>query len=180
MYTKSIIIFGIAIPGGGLLIALLVLVSSVNNLEKKSQTKAEAYQSYQMTVSGRRLAQEKLAARSGKMDYWSQSMRQGFVQVMNERLTTSMEKFDPIQLRLVEIGRGGQAGLAKGTEADASSIMLTFEGGFGPMQSLMAELESRIPQLVLDSINISVGKPTGRGDEKGLTFIVIYSAWSKE
>jgi len=163
-----------------LLIAMFAMVSWVNSVKTTSEEKEAAYTAYQTAVNGRRVVEKKLAARSGQMDYWDENLQKGFVQVMNERVTLIMERFKPMQLRLVEIAPGGVSAIAKNTEAQSSSIMLTFEGGFGPMQFLMGEIETVIPQLELESLDISVGKPTGRGTEKDLKFRVVYSAWSKQ
>ena len=114
------------------------------------------------------------------MEYWDENLKSGFVQVMNDHVTRIMEGINPEQLRLVEIGRGGTASLSKYTEADSSSISLTFEGGYAPMQMLMGQLETLIPQLELESLNMKPGKPTSRGRTRELTFKVIYSAWAKQ
>ncbi len=180
MYTKPIVIFGLAIPGVVLLLFILVMLSSVNNLKLKRQEKEAAFTAYQTTINSQKLIEKKLATRIGEMEYWDENLKRGFVQVMNDRVTAIMEGFKPNQLRLVEIGRGGRGSLSKDGEAQSAAIMLTFEGGFGPMQALMGELETLIPQLELDSMDIGAGRPTGIRKEKELTFKIVYSAWSKE
>lgn len=179
MYTKSIVIFGIAIPGALLLIAILVMMSYVKGLKAKSLEKEEAFTNYEMAVNARKSVEKKLAMRTGQMEYWDENLQLGFVQVMNDHVTSIMERMKPEQLRLVEIGRGGMVSLSKDTKASSSAIMLTFEGGYGPMQFLMGEIETLIPQLEMERLDIGPGRPTGRGSSKELQFKVLYSAWSK-
>ena len=58
-------------------------------------------------------------------------------------------------------------------------IQLSFEGGFKPMQMLLAELEREMPNLMLESISIK-SEPSRAEVESGkLKFTVLYLCWEK-
>ena len=114
------------------------------------------------------------------MEYWNSVFSEDTTQSFNVSLDKIMGRFDGNQLRLAAASRpSGRSAVGAETEAESSLFLLTFEGGFGPMQELLAELEARMPQLVLERLTITPGRHTGKGYQRSLKFEVTYMAWEK-
>lgn len=178
-HRQAILVFGVVVP-----FVLLGLVSAatyvghsklkdshrekVANLEKynTARTQASELEAY-LTTDGRR----------DQATYWNEKLEQDLVESFSENLDKILAKYEPEVLRQTEMGRmPGSGGFGSKTEHPYSKMQLRFEGGFKPMQLLLAELETEMPHLVLESISVSPKASTD--DERGtLQFGVVYHCW---
>lgn len=181
-HRQAILIFGIAIP-----LALIIAVSFVTylghtKLQESFQTKAESllrYEAIQAQVAEEEafLSKDK---RRDKAAYWKSKLEQDVIESFSKNLDTILAKYDPKILRQTEMGQAaGVDSIGSNAKHPNTRMLLGFEGGFKPMQLLLAELESEMPQLVLESISITP-KSVTPGEETGaLTFSVVYLCWEK-
>ncbi len=180
MYKQTIIIFGIVIPGAALLIVLAVIWVMLGKFDAERVAKEDALEKAKASSLRERALAAKLEPGKGQMEYWDDVFRKDTIQSFNQSLDKIMGRFDGDQLSLAAAKRpSGSSNIAQETEAKASLFQLTFEGGYGPMQELLAELEARMPQLVLEAMTVSPGKHTGKGYQRRLKFEVTYMAWEK-
>jgi len=179
MYKQAIIIFGIVVPGGILLLALVIIWTMLENFETQRDSRIAAFEMSKVSAVKEKALEGKLTSRRGRMAYWNDHLGRDVIQSFNENLEAALSRFDSNQLRMAAASRPtGEGGVGKEVGADASRFKLTFEGGYGPMQEMLAELELRMPQLLLEQMKISPG--SGRGRERNLTFEVSYTAWNHE
>ncbi|MCB1076831.1 MAG: hypothetical protein KDM64_03285 [Verrucomicrobiae bacterium] len=179
-YRQSIIFFGGVIP----FIILGVLLGSVlygrSKLHATKEVKEAAFEKYQAAAGAVSYVEEELQieGRAEQMAYWEDQLKGELVQSLTQNLNEIASQFTEDQLARTEFGRPGtQSALAGGTKNPHSRFRLSFEGGFGPMQTLLAELETRMPQLTLEGLDIS---PISDADSKSkgkLRFDVTYLAW---
>ncbi|MCF6238653.1 MAG: type II secretion system protein M [Candidatus Marinimicrobia bacterium] len=180
MYKQSIIVFGMVIPGIALLAVLIVMWSMIGGVETTYQTRVEALKQTKLAQLQEKSLGLKLSPRRGQMEYWAEHLEQDATQGLNESLDDIFKGFEGNQLSLTLAKRpSGKGVLGKVTEASTSVFNLSFDGGYGPMQQMMAELELRMPQLVLEGLSIEPGKHTGKGYQRALKFDVTYMAWAK-
>jgi hypothetical protein len=180
MYRNAIIIFGMAIPGIGLLVVLVVMWVMLGKFEQTRDRKVAAREQSRLAQLGEKALAAKLEPRRGQMEYWAEHLEKDVTQSMNVSLDAVLKRFDGNQLRMASARRpAGEGLLGSDVEAVASLFEITFEGGFGPMQETLAELETRVPQLVLDKMEIAPGSHTGQGYRRSLKFTVTYEAWAK-
>ncbi len=178
-HRQAILVFGLVVPilllglvFGGAHFGHSKLKSShqekVANLEKYNTAKAQAVElDTYLTTNGRR----------DQATYWQSKLNQDLVESFSENLDKILAKYDSEVLRQTEMGQApGAGGFGSKTEHPYSKMQLRFEGGFKPMQLLLAELETEMPQLVLESLSMAP-KP-GSGNERGtLQFGVVYHCW---
>ena len=101
-------------------------------------------------------------------------------QSLSENLESILDKYDSNVLKQTSLSQAQGAGsIATRTENPFSRIELSFEGGFKPMQVLLAELETEMPHLVLESIAIRPNLAREEGETGSLTFNLIYMCWEK-
>ena len=175
-YTQSIVVFGLIIPG----ILLGFLIGGVFfGRQKLSLLKAEKkglFELFSESSSKAEIIEEKLTAnqRRDQMSYWEEKLGKDFIQSLSQNLSEVLAPFSDKQLMRTELSRpSGRSSLAPAAEVEHSRLKLSFEGGFGPMQRALAELEIRMPQLVLERLDIV---PL-RNETRPLKFDVTYLCW---
>lgn len=168
------------IPGAVLLVILAGVWMLLGNFEAKYAAKVVALELTQSNEVKEKALEEKVVTKRGRMAYWDDSLNKDVMQSFNENLEAALGRFDSNQLRLEAASRSpGPGAFGKGAGEASSLFKLSFMGGYGPMQELFAELELRMPQLVLQNVSISSGT-SRRGAGGSLKFEVIYMAWEKK
>jgi len=177
MYRQAIVIFGMVIPGGVLLAALAIGWTLMGKFEKTRDDKVVALEQSRLTMVTERSLEKRLALHEGRMAYWNEHLEGDTVQSFNEKLDAILLGMGERVMMLEGKRLDGNGLFAKAVETPSERFSMIFEGGFGPMQEFLSELEVKMPQLSLESIEIDVGSPIGR--EKNLRFKVTYLAWQK-
>lgn len=182
-HTQSIFIFGLILPCALLFLLLGGIVSGRGKLEKADQAKKEAFTQFTEADTKVRLIESDLSAegRRDQMTYWEEQLGKDFIQSLTQNLNEITGNFDENQLLRTELSRpSSRSPIASATENDYSRFKLSFEGGFGPMQRTLAELEMRMPQLVLESLEVLPGRDNRSGGSPKLQFNAIYLCWQDE
>lgn len=179
-YTQSILIFGLILPCGILLLALVGVVHGRSKIQNTDKVRTESYEKYTEASSKLQLIESKLSSdgRRDQMTYWEEQLGKDFIESLTQNLNEITAEFDESQLLRTELSRpSSRSLLAASTENSHARFKLSFEGGFGPMQRTMAELEMRMPQLVLESLEVSPGSGNYSGSVPRLKFEAVYLCW---
>lgn len=180
MYKQAIVIFGMVVPGAVLIAGLITIWVMVGKFDAELSAKEEALKKGKEVQVKEMALKSKLTPRRGQMEYWNEYLQADAAQSLNKGLDKAMARYDGNQLRLAAARRpSSRGGFGDGTEANVALFEITFEGGYGPMQKMLAELEVNAPQLVLERLKISPGAHTGKGYERSLKFEITYMAWAK-
>lgn len=181
-HRQAILVFGIAAPIFLILVVSVATFVGHSKLKTSFETKVAAldrYQNANTQVSELEafLAQEN---RREKAAYWNSKLEQDIVESLTKNLDTILAKYDSEVLRQTEMGQAtGAGGLGPKSKHPHSRMQLSFEGGFKPMQMLLAELETEMPHLVLESISINPKPATSESGKSTLQFGVVYLCWEK-
>lgn len=178
-HTQSIIIFGLAIPCILILGLIGGALSAQGSIKEKRQTKSSAFEEYQRTSTERQIIDTKLGKddRREKVAFWEEQLNEELIQAVTRNLNKITAGYDETQLRRTSFSRpSGASQLAGSVESKYNRLVLGFEGGFGPMQETMAELEILMPHLTLESFKATPS--TDRSRDPFLTFEVVYLAWA--
>lgn len=181
-HRQAVLIFGVALPAIvliGLTVAALKARAKINQDYAVKVANFEAFETARAQVT-------ELDAflstnhRREEVEYWHAKLQQDFIQSLTENLNRILAKFDPDVLKQTAMGQAaGSSGFGSQVDNPSSRIQLTFEGGFKPMQMLLAELEAEMPQLVLESINVGVIGPNNESESGSLSFSLVYVSWEK-
>tara|TARA_R110000850_G_scaffold130654_1_gene251226 strand:- start:2178 stop:2747 length:570 start_codon:yes stop_codon:yes gene_type:complete len=181
-HQQAIIAFGVAIPFllifalvGGTLFGSGKLgenhAEKVANLERFETAKKQAYILEATMATGQRREEIK---------YWNSKTDQDFIQSLTDNLNGILENYDSSVLRQTAMGKAtGGSTISSRTENPNSRIELSFEGGFKAMQLLMAELETVMPHLFLESLAITTPPAAAESEGGNLKFRVTYLCWEK-
>ncbi|MCB1230047.1 MAG: hypothetical protein KDN19_07270 [Verrucomicrobiae bacterium] len=178
-HTQPILFFGLILPA----IAVVALATAVlmgrSKLVAQKESKSELLETFKeastelSTIEG----EMSVEGRRDQMEYWESQLKKEFVQSLTQNLNEITEQFSEEQLIRTELSRPtARSPLAGSTDNPHSRFKLSFEGGFGPMQMALAELELRMPQLVLESLEIKPQTSSSTGTPK-LSFEATYLAW---
>ncbi|MEM1443437.1 MAG: GspMb/PilO family protein [Verrucomicrobiota bacterium] len=181
-HTQAIGIFGVALP---FFIVVALLVGTLygrGKVQSEFDRKVKTYESYKES----KLAANELEAfltkeqRREKVAYWNEKLDQDFIESLSENLDRILDDYDSNVLRRTSLSQAQNAGaIAQRTEHPHSRINLSFEGGFKPMQLLLAELEREMPHLVLESLSIRPNLAKEEGQTGSLSFTITYMCWEK-
>jgi hypothetical protein len=118
--------------------------------------------------------------RREKTAYWTSKLEKDVVENLTENLDRILAKYDPEVLRQTEMGQAtGASAIGPKAKHPHTRMQLSFEGGYKPMQILLAELETEMPHLILESISVTPRPATSDSVKSTLQFRVVYLCWEK-
>lgn len=181
-HRQAILIFGVAIPLFCILAITVATFIGSSKLKKTYNDKVAALERYK-TAEQQATELEALLTtddRREKITYWNSRVQQDTVQSLTENLGKILAKYDSEVLSRTEMGQAsGVSSIGTRTKHPFSRMQLSFEGGFKPMQLLLAELENEMPHLLLESILIRPQPAESEGQKGNLQFGVVYLCWEQ-
>ncbi|MDF1656774.1 MAG: GspMb/PilO family protein [Verrucomicrobiales bacterium] len=181
-HTQAIGIFGVALPFLVVAILLGATLYGRGKVAVEFDRKTATFERYQEAkVQANELeAYMTKEQRREKVLYWNEKLEQDFIQSLTTNLEGILDKYDSNVLRQTELSQAQGAGaIASRTDNPHSRIQLSFEGGFKPMQMLLAELEREMPHLFLESIMIRPNLAKSETEAGSLSFSLVYMCWEK-
>jgi len=179
-HTESIVVFGIVLPAFLLAGLLGGVVYARGKLHAAKAERIATYREHEQVVASLRKTEADFGTRSQNLEYWKESLSKELVQTLTANLRKAMAEYTDDQLRQTELGRPtGSSQFAAVTENNYERLSLTFEGGFAPMQRVLAELELKMPQLSLESLTVGPTKlaANNKDSQRRLNFVVNYLSW---
>ena len=178
-HTESIFVIGVIAPGVLLIVSRVGVCFARGKLDTAKQAKMEVWQEHEQSMAALRMAESEFSGKEGNLDAWKESIEQELIQSLTLTLREAMEGYTDQQLRQTELSRPSNTSqFAAATDNRYDRFKLSFEGGFGPMQRVLAILETKMPQLVLETMNISpVAQASGTESTRKLKFAGTYLSW---
>jgi len=175
-YKKSITLFGFVIP------ILLVVVFSIicivvsGNIKSKAVVRETAFAQHntlqtQVTKLQAGMREKRIANKQ-----WEKVLSSDIRPALQLNLKSILDKYTSRQVAQTGFFRPATLGrLAMGAQQQSSSVTLKFRGTYLPMEKALIELESRLPQMQVNSFNITRERTS---DE--LLFDLSYTIWEKQ
>ena len=181
-HRQAILVFGIAAPAF-LLVAVSVATFIGNSkLSTSFETKLETLERFRTAEAQVKELEGFLTTenRREKTAYWTSKVEKDVVESLTENLDKILAKYDPEVLRQTEMGQAtGASAIGPKAKHPHTRMQLSFEGGYKPMQLLLAELETEMPHLLLESLSVTPRPTVSDSDKSSLQFRVIYLCWEK-
>ncbi len=183
-HRQAILIFSVGIP---LLIAAIVFGAAFygrSQLHAVYKAKQDAFEEHKRAESATRELEAELSVegRKEKIAYWTEKLDQDFVPTISTTIDEILKDYDEEVLRQTSMSQlPGDSAIAKSKRDTYDLVSLGFEGGFKPMQLLMAELEEEMPQLVLEKLSVTplTNEKTATEGTAKLNFNLTYLSWKK-
>jgi hypothetical protein len=155
-YTKPIIRFGLITPAvfnGILLAGALLGVSKLSDIREKKELR---YKEQTMRVNAMKTLEADLAPKRPAFEDQKKLLLGDPGQILTRILESLQPKYKEIELErsslVFPLDRGR---IGRHVRTDLARVKSSFQGGFGPMQEALFQVEALMPQAVLEDLKIS-------------------------
>lgn len=175
-YRKAILFHAYLLPIGGALLLAIILLVVPARFKASQEEKSLDYQALTTLNQQVNAIESRLKDTRDISKAWKESLDGEFVKSMNSLINGRLENLVGKQLEQESTGGrpDGGTGLSLQGAQPATRTKLQFRGGFEPMQETLLALESKLPQMQLESLGITEDE---NGD--GLRFEMVYTVWEK-
>ena len=174
-YKDSVIVFGLVAPVLLVSLALGLGIHFRGKLEKTYEARKEHYRTYKMVETERKALERKVQNQSPHMSRWMMLFDKPAATKVNTFFRQFEKEFDSTQFQCTAFHPKTTPGAIGGVSDQASAqLHFSFRGTFRALQTAVLELETRMPQLQLDSIKLSSGD-----NRNVLNATVVYTAWQR-
>lgn len=181
-HRQAILVFGLILPFAILMAITFGVYTGHSKIVTSDREKIATMKRFQ-TAEAQATELEGFLTTDGrreKTNYWTSKVEQDVVESLTKNLDKILAKFDPDALQQTEMGQAAGAGnIASKLKHPATRMKLSFEGGFKPMQLLLAELETEMPNLILEELSIHPKTSSSEAEKSTLLFGVVYLCWEK-
>lgn len=174
-YRKAILIYAYAIPVSITLVLAVVILIVVRNFQVSQNDKILDYQKYDSLARQVMGMEAQIREKDPILKAWREALASESKSAFNIRWGEISKSLDGRQLEqssFAQVSSGNGLGLPGGQPVNR--LQVEFRGGFEPMQSTLLMMESRLPQLQLESADIQPD-----ANSENLRFIFTYSAWEQ-
>ncbi|MFP6865468.1 MAG: hypothetical protein VCA35_05960 [Roseibacillus sp.] len=176
-YKEPVIIFGLVAP-----LLLIVLVFALGfhfrgKFEKTYEARLRKYEDYKSVEAQREALEKKIRTQEPHMNRWMRLFEKPTATAVNGFFSEYQKRQDGKKFQQTKFRRTSSSGGIGGASSQPSiQLQLAFRGTFRALQNAFLELETRMPQLQLDSIKLSIAQP----NQDTLNADLIYTAWQKK
>lgn len=173
-YKKAILLHAYAIPLGIALLIALVLLLVPSKFRASQAERLVDYAAFSNLNVQTVALEQKVSQHKSIMAVWRRDLQGEFTANLNQLVQSRLETLDGKQLEQEIIGARpeGGSGLSIPGGQPALRTKLQFRGGYEPMQETMLVIESKLPQMQLESMVLSED-----ANGEGLRYDFTYTVW---
>lgn len=177
-YTKPILRFGLATPLLFNCVLLAAVAGANQKLAKVRAIKEERYREQVARQASVKSLEAELAPKRKTFEDQSRLLQADPGQMFTRILDTLLPKYPEIELErtglVFPLDRGR---IGRQIQADAARVKSSFEGGFGPMQEALLQVESLMPQATLEDFKITRKADQLMNKPEHLLFEITHICW---
>lgn len=155
-YTRPILRYGLIMPAIFNLVLLGGVIASVSKLSTMRAEKAELYHEQTQRLAAMKKLEAELAPKRKTFLDQKVLLKGDPGQLFTRVLDTLLPKYTGIELErsglVFPLDRGA---LGRQVKTDVARVKSSFQGGIGPMQEALLQVESLLPQAVLEELKIT-------------------------
>lgn len=174
-YKQSVIVLGVVAP----LLLVIVLLGVASNyrakLEATYKQRKVVYAGFRKHEEQREVLEKKVKEQEVHMLRWNKLMSEPSSTTVNDLIGQAQKKFEGKKFVLTSFRRSPSGGIGAVNSQASVKLVLAFRGSFTALQTTFLELETKMPQLQLDSMSL---KPSKAGNV--LDAYLSYTAWEKD
>lgn len=179
-YTAPIVKNGLVFPMLFLSILIGVVLYGLSSVLSESEIRNQRYATFQDRIKTAGQLEVKLKPGRERQTKYEAILKAEIKPLVSRQISQSMARYVDKEYELQQISlkqtedRGSIGAIL---QSNFSRVLMSFRGGFGPMQETLLDLESEFPQLQMERMSITRAKGTGLNQREALTFNVDYIAW---
>ena len=155
-YTQPILRFGLITPAVFNCILLAGTMAAVSKLSTVRAGKEEQYKEQTLRVSAMKKLEADLAPKRKTFEEQQKLLKTDPGQTFTRILDGMLPKYKEIELERSSLVFPLEAGrLTRDSKAEAARVKSSFQGGLGPMQEALLQVETLMPQAVLEDMKIT-------------------------
>lgn len=177
LYRQSILLFGLILP----VVATVAIIGGGLFLGEKLKTSFSEKQQKYKIYDRERIAGLEIEGQLNKqkphLDRWLNQLSQETASTATTNIREIIDTLPSKEIQLTDFAQmNNKAGFGMVSGQQSSQLRLAFRGSFRTVQRAFFELETRMPQLQLQDLQIS---PSTGQSSSLLNFQVTYTAWEK-
>jgi hypothetical protein len=177
-YTKPILRFGLATPVLFNCVLVAVVFFCNSKLSQVRDQKEKRYKEQVARLAAIKALQAELAPKRKAFDDQKILLQSDPGQLFTRVLDTLLPKYQDFELErtglVFPLDRGR---IGRQLQIDAARVKSSFEGGFGPMQEALLQVESLMPQATVEEIKITRKADALLNKPDHLAFEVTHTCW---
>ncbi len=180
-YTAAIVRYGIVAPMilNGMLCTFAGF--AVKRLERQINTRKAAYALYEQKKAATSKMEADVAPLRASHKDLQLILRSDPARLFSQILDNSLPKYKRMELERSSLTFLPDKGnIGRSVNAPCSRIKSTFEGGLGPMQEVLLQLESLMPQAILEDFKITRKENALTEGGEHLAFDLTHFCWKSE
>ncbi len=177
LYRQPIILFGIILP----LIVCAAVVGICFTLKSQMvdsfETKVKNSKTATLGIAAARNVEKQVLSQRTQMERWNAQLALETKSLLNKNIREITEHLSKDESKEIALSAtepiSGKVGFASVSAQNSSQVRVVFRGTFRTMQRVFLELETRMPQLQLQDLQINPNS----SQPSFLNFQVNYTAW---
>jgi hypothetical protein len=180
-YTKPIIRFGLVTPALFNCLLLGAVLAANHKLSEVSNLKQADYKQHLSRLAAVKNVEAEISPKRKDFEDQKIILQADPPRIFTQALDALLPKFTDLELERTAIVFPLDRGrIGKSVQADAARVKCTFEGGFGPMQEALLQVESLMPQAVLEELKITRKADALLNKTERLVFETTHICWKAE
>jgi hypothetical protein len=177
-YTKPILRFGLAMPALFNCILVAAVFAANNKLAAVRAVKETRYKEQVARLASIKSLEAEIAPRRKTFESQKVLLQSDPGQLFTRILDSLLPKYQDFELERTSLvfpldrGRVG-----KQLKMDLARVKSSYEGGLGPMQEAMLQVESLMPQAILEELKISRKADLLLNKPDHLAFEIMHTCW---
>ena len=173
-YRQPIAVFGFILPIVVMTILAGAMLSYTSSVKNKFASKKRAYDVSQEAKRQVMRLRAEVATNKSQMDAWDNLLRTETRGTFLEHWKNAAKNFNGKELtKSSRSWINYSEGMGKGVSQPSSQVIMSFVGTYRAMQSALMELETALPTMQLDSLDIEQD-----GNGSGVKFKTTYTVWT--
>ncbi len=178
-YTSAILRYGVIAPIAVNSLLLGLAVFGNTRLTQTISRKEAAYREYKAQEAEAERTDAALEPRRAPFEDQKLLLKLDTAQVYPEVVDTQMRKYKSVEIERNSLLFPTERGPLNRTVATRGvRVRTTWEGGYGPMQEILLQLESVLPQANLEDLKITRKSGLLPGQPQRLAFEMTHICWS--
>lgn len=174
-YKDPIIVFGLVVPVFLVVATLGLGVHFRGKLETTYEARKKHHQAFKTVEKERRMLERKVQSQAPHMHRWMSLFEQPAATSVNTFFRDFQKDYDATHFQQTAFRPTTVAGGIGGASQQPSiQLHFAFRGTYRALQTAFLELETKMPQLQLDSIKLSRA-----ANQNVLNAAVVYTTWQK-
>jgi hypothetical protein len=175
-YRQPITVFGLMLPVVVMLILVTAVLTYTSSVKSQYTVKKKKFDTSQTAKRKLAALRNEVGEHRPKMVVWDEMLRKETRGTFLEHWKRSAEDFTGKELtKSSRSWINYSEGLGKGVSQPSSQVVMSFIGTYRAMQLALMRLETTLPTMQLDSLDISEN-----GNGQGVKFTTKYTVWTRK